>query len=146
MTDEEKTTVREVNQRFADLNERLDRRDTYEDERLTKQDVMLAGIITQTTKTNGRVNALEAKNNLLEEKTSVLQEEIKDYTKTKGKISWMIGAGAAGVLLIGVIYALLLKDINKSIQVQIYEAALNQKKTENPSDTSNITNSVTVHN
>lgn len=137
MTDEEKTTVREVNQRFADLNDRLDRKDKTDDERMTKQDLMLAGIITQTTMHNGRMTKIEAKN-------AEIEEKIKDYPKTKGKIGWIMGAGAAGIVLVGVIYALLLKDINKSIQVQIYQAELSQKKTENSSDTSNISNTVNV--
>lgn len=138
MTDEEKTTVREVNQRFTDLNERLDRRDTYEDERLDKQDALLAGIITQTTKTNGRVNGLEAK-------TTVLDEKTKDYPKTKGKVGWIMGVGACAVVLVGVIYALLLKNIDKSIQIQIYKTQLSQKKTEINPNASNINNTVTVH-
>lgn len=118
-------------------------------QRMDKQDAVLTEIKLEGKQTgekvgfqNGRVRKLE---DWSIESQKILETTLAKVNANNGKIMWIMGVGGAAVVLIGVIYALLLKDINKTIQIGIIQAQISQKKTENP-DTSNITNSVNVHN
>lgn len=74
----------------------------------------LDSVLVQTTRTNGRVSALEEKHNRLEETQDEHEKILQTYknesseTKGRNKVIWLI-AGAIGTILISFIIHLLEK-------------------------------------
>lgn len=106
---------RELDFRFDELFKRMD-----------KQDVLLERIETQTTKTNGRVNLLEAENTLLKTSLTGLQ-------KTRDQVIKWGGGLALAAFIVGLLPFLfmLYKDIRKppeepTVTVSLLTEALKQ--------------------
>lgn len=96
--------------------------------RMDKQDETLGRIEGQTTKTNGRVTKLE--------------EKTDDYPSTRKTVQWIMGVGAAAIVLGAVIYGFALKFANDRIDAKFTDfVASSQKKTE---QTANYNNTVNV--
>lgn len=112
--------VYEMGKTMKDTSERLERK-------LDANTELTEKVLLQATKTNGRVTALE--------------KVTEDLPQMKSRMSWIVGVGAATVILIGVIYALLLKNITTTISLKFNQCCSDiQKKTENASNISNTVN------
>jgi len=97
--------------------------------KLDKNTELTEKVLVQATYTNGRVTALEDKMKNLPEKVE----------SQGNKISWIIGIGTTFVVLGGVIYMLVMKDINTTIS-KLSDVCCSQKKTENSASYNNTVN------
>ena len=147
MADEQNYSKREIDLHFTDLFDRLDRREKYLDERLTKQDKMLGDIREQTTKTNGRVNALEPQMIDVKKELPNLQDKVFKHENWRW---YMLGIGATVLLLGGVIYGLTIQNVNATIDKKISDSqkiiiqAINDQL-KGTGSAPNFSNSVNVH-
>lgn len=141
MTDEDKPTVREFDQLRHDMFEKFSKLD----ERMEKQDVMLVGILTQATKTNGRVNALEPQMADVKKELPNLQDQVNKQQNWKW---YVMGASAAIILLGGIIYSLTIQNVNQTINQKISESQkiiIQAIDDQIKGSASNFTNSVSVN-
>ena len=102
MTEPQNEIIYQVAQHMKETADRLEKK--LDDNTLLTQQVLI-----QATKTNGRVTAMEDK----------LKEYPKNVDKNNAKINWMMGTGAAIVVMVGVAYGLLLKNIKDTITIEV---------------------------
>lgn len=151
---DENYSKREIDQHFADLFDRLDRREKSLDDRLTKQDDVLSEIKSdgketkaQAIKTNGRVNALEPQMVDIKKELPNLQDAVNKHENWRW---YMLGIGASVLILGGVIYGLTIQNVNNTIDQKISESesriikAINDQL-KGTGSAPNFSNSVNVH-
>lgn len=141
MTDDSNYSKREIDQHFADLFDRMDRREKYLDGRLDTQDVLLTSTLAQATKTNGRVNRLESDTKNM----PVIQDLVNKHENWRW---YVLGIAAAVLIFGGFVYKLLIDKIYAAIDTKIFNSQTVIIKAINDQlkgSASNFTNSVSVH-